>query len=125
MYFIGSTDCKGTYFFYSKQHKGWIVADLDHQKATLHNKLATVLMPDTDSDSFDYLEKHRCTLGQDGPRFLVDGENHLLLLLKKFKDEVEILLVFNEDGTERPYGTKEKELAEFLGKAQEKFKECE
>lgn len=105
MYFIGDTNTRGTYFFHSLQHNGWVVADLDTGKASLRNKLATIHVTDCYSDVIHLLTK-RAGLGQDGDRWLVDGEQ-LIPLLRDYADDIEVLMVYYQDGTENPYGKTE------------------
>lgn len=115
MFFIGSTDHRGTYYFYSKQHNGWIVADLDSGKASLHNRLAIILDHD-DLEEIDRALTKRLGLGQDGKRWLIDGEQLVPLLRKHGEDAMEVAAVYYEDGEIRPYGKREKEIAKFARK---------
>ena len=121
MFFIGSTNSRGTYYFWSKQSNGWITADLDAGKAVLHNKLALVRVVN-EIDVVDTLAD--CGLGQDGDRWLVDGEE-LIPLLRDHAKELEVLMVLYQDGTSRPYGKLEQNVAKMLKKAKKKFgKNC-
>ncbi len=112
MYFIGSTDHRGTYFFHSRQHRGWIVADLDTGKASLHNTLATILVNLEHGRAWavrDRLE-HRAGLGADEARWLIDGED-VIPLLRDFPEVLEVLMIYQQDGSERPHGIKERGIA--------------
>jgi hypothetical protein len=122
MYFIGQSNHRGTFFFYSKQHNGWIVADLDLREADLHNRLATVKIKKPDmTDVEDELE-NGVGLGQDGNKWLVDGEE-LVPLLREHSDSLEVLMVYYENGVEKPYGKLETQAADLVRKKKKEFDE--
>lgn len=97
VYFLGSTDHKGTYYFYAEQHRAWVVADLDLESVRLHEHLFVVLVP-TYSDLDGELEKGGIGLGQDGNKWLVDGEDMMLLARDHPPEDYEVLAYNDRDG---------------------------
>lgn len=114
VYFIGPVNSRGTYYFYSKQLTGWIVADMDIGKASLHNKLATVRVIYGKDEVTNELEA-LAGLGQEDSKWLVDGDD-LLLLLRDYPDQLEVLLMHYPDGDIRAYGKMEVEAGKALRK---------
>lgn len=123
MYFIGSTQSKGTYFFYSTQLTGWVVSDLDTSKCSLRDKIATILVKEKAEVE---VELERIGLGEDdADKWLVDGED-LILLLRDYPNAIEVLTVYYKDGHTAPYGAAEKQTADFVRRGRKHFnKECE
>lgn len=110
LYFIGPTSSKGSYYFYSKQLQGWVVADLDLGKASFHDKIATLeIEPYANCES----KLTRVALGQNERKYLIDGDS-LLLLLRDYSEEIKPLMVYYADGTELPYGKTEQAAAQVL-----------
>jgi hypothetical protein len=119
MFFIGPPNTKGTYFWYSEQQRAWITADLDLGKARTHDKLATIEVI-LDNGVTNVLES-KAGLGQDGDRWLVDGLA-LILLLRDYADQIKVLMVYYIDGTEKPYGKDEVEVAKVMKKIRKQRK---
>jgi hypothetical protein len=126
MFFIGSTDHRGTYFFHSRQHNGWVVADLDTGKARLLNQLALVLVREEDAIGMDLEEAllDGAGLGQDGQRWLVDGDD-LIHFLRDYADGFEVLTVYRQDGSQDISARAEKEVAKTAKRIKKEFKGLE
>lgn len=118
MYFIGTTDHRGTYFFHSKQHRGWIVADLDSGKCHLVNHLVTVRC-DPNADIYDEVNRvamgNESRQGEDYERFLLNHDDFLILLRDDEWHELEGLMVYQQDGTEGVYGEQADKAGRTLG----------
>lgn len=117
MYFIGGTSTRGTYYFHSSQLSGWVVADLDACKASLHDRLATVEVGSEYDDVVEVLER-RSGFGNDGKKWLVDGHD-LFLLLRDFAEELTVLMVYHADGSQMAYGESERDAAKAMRRIRE------
>lgn len=113
MYFIGDNSSPGTYYFYSPQANAWIVADIGTGKAAACKKLALLRVKHEYADVLDVLEKRGTALGQDDDRWLMDGEE-VIPLLRDYSDDVEILMMYYSDGSTKPYGKVERDIARSL-----------
>lgn len=120
VYFIGQTNQKGTYYFHSQQHNGWVVADLDNRLSSLHDCLAVIeLIPGKGGDAEDELLFNQGVgLGQNDNRWLVDV-NALCVLLRDYPDEINVLSINNQDGTITVGGKDYQDFAELLRKMKE------
>jgi hypothetical protein len=96
LYFLGDTNNKGTYYWWSKQHNGWVVADLDGGKAAVHDRLVVFLCKGNDAE--DTLNE--VAIGQEGEKWLV-SEKDAIVLWRDYADgfgTLEILVVNDVDG---------------------------
>lgn len=119
MYFIGDDNARGTFFWWTKLKCGWVVADLDTGKARLYNSLATILVKN--ELALNTLEK-KCGLGQDEKKWLIDGDE-LIPLLRDHQEDIEVLMIYYQDGSEKPYGAKEQEAAKMIREFRKKNQE--
>lgn len=115
MFLIGGTSSKGTYYWYSQHHNGWVVADLDLGKASLHNKLALIDAPNYIAAELE----NKLGLGQEGDKWLIDGDE-LVPFLREYNEYTEVLMVYYQDGSQKPYGKLEQEISQIVKKIKKK-----
>ena len=104
VYHIGQLQSEGTYFFWSDQQRAWVVANLDWRRASRHDRLVTLQVREH-SDMHNDLEHHpRAGLGQDDDdKWLVDFDD-AMPLLRDYPGDGKVLMVYEKDGTQVPYG---------------------
>jgi hypothetical protein len=99
VYFLGDTNTRGTYYFHSAQLRGWVVADLDTGKASLHDELATIRLEGELTDPKYTLDRKGVALGSCGAKYLVDGSlMDMTALLRDHGEDIEILVYLLGNG---------------------------
>lgn len=99
IYFIGDTNSKGTYYFFSPQQRFWVVAELDLGKSYIAESLVIV-------ESEEYIPKE---IGRQGNKHLLLAEDVVFIPRELDLDEYKIVSQCFQDGT---IGKPRKELQE-------------
>lgn len=92
--FIGHDSSKGTFYWHSARHNGWVIADLDLERTKLCSKIAVVELADDAK-----FEVESVILGDDGGDKILIDQEQLIPLLREYPDDVKVLWIGNEDGT--------------------------
>jgi hypothetical protein len=117
MYFIGETNERGVYYFYSKQQRGWITADLDRRRADLYTKIALVSLGGLNMVKIveAKIDLDRAAIGAGNGKWLIDYDD-LVPLIRDYGETIDILTVNDEDGGITLYGEAERVAAKAVRK---------
>lgn len=100
VYYLGDGGQRGAYYFYAREHKGWVVADLDTNKVHLVDQLLR-LDVDDDAGVTDILNK--IGLAQASDRWLVEWlRPDTNVMLRDHLDELDgtAFVIYDDDGQE-------------------------
>lgn len=112
MYFFGETNNRGTYFFYSQLHNGWIVANLDNRKCELYSRLVIL---EVTKEAEDY----PC-LGFEEDKIILDYDD-LVPILREYPEDVKVVAILEEDGSQKTNDQDAEILAEFAREVNSKI----